>query len=227
MFSLTTTFNRDDFTRLLTHASSPCRQQQVSAFFDTARGMNFYDDQSTTVGQLFEQFFPGREDVIRLLMEPITYANGSTLEDPAITYGIVFSNFMSKGVFTFEGGHRSADQADARGTGTQRRRRAHPLRRASKFWSIASGASPACASTAARSKRRAVVSNANLKTTIFELVGRSSTSIGSLSTKPSRAAEQFQHAGLHGIQAGRDDRSRPAAICCSVPPRRCSAPSCC
>jgi phytoene dehydrogenase-like protein len=37
-------------------------------------------------------------------MEPITYANGSTLEDPAITYGIVFSNFMNKGVFTFEGG---------------------------------------------------------------------------------------------------------------------------
>ncbi len=37
-------------------------------------------------------------------MEPITYANGSTLEDPAISYGIVFSNFMSKGVYTFEGG---------------------------------------------------------------------------------------------------------------------------
>ena len=31
-------------------------------------------------------------------------ANGSTLEDPAITYGIVFSNFMSKGVYTFKGG---------------------------------------------------------------------------------------------------------------------------
>ncbi len=66
--------------------------------------MNFYDDQRITVGELFERFFPGREDVIRLLMEPITYANGSTLEDPAISYGIVFSNFMSKGVFTFEGG---------------------------------------------------------------------------------------------------------------------------
>jgi phytoene dehydrogenase-like protein len=37
-------------------------------------------------------------------MEPITYANGSSLDDPAITYGIVFSNFMNKGVFTFEGG---------------------------------------------------------------------------------------------------------------------------
>ncbi|MCA9216230.1 MAG: NAD(P)/FAD-dependent oxidoreductase, partial [Planctomycetales bacterium] len=67
-------------------------------------GMNFYDDQATTTRELFDKFFPGREDVIRLLMEPITYANGSTLEDPAITYGIVFSNFMSKGVYTFEGG---------------------------------------------------------------------------------------------------------------------------
>jgi Phytoene dehydrogenase and related proteins len=37
-------------------------------------------------------------------MEPITYANGSTLDEPAITYGIVFSNFMNRGVFTFEGG---------------------------------------------------------------------------------------------------------------------------
>lgn len=103
MFSLTTTFNRDDFTRLLTSRFN-LSAEVVQAFFDTARGMNFYDDQTTSVRQLFERFFPGREDVIRLLMEPITYANGSTLEDPAISYGIVFSNFMSKGVYTFEGG---------------------------------------------------------------------------------------------------------------------------
>ena len=103
MFSLTTTFNRADFIRLLsTDFKVPA--ETVNAFFDTARGMNFYDDQSMTVHELFDKFFPGREDVIRLLMEPITYANGSTLEDPAISYGIVFSNFMSKGVFTFEGG---------------------------------------------------------------------------------------------------------------------------
>lgn len=103
MFSLTTSFNREDFTRLLT-GQFGVDAEAVNSFFDTARGMNFYDDQSTTTRQLFDRFFPGREDVIRLLMEPITYANGSTLEDPAITYGIVFSNFMSKGVFTFEGG---------------------------------------------------------------------------------------------------------------------------
>ncbi len=103
MFSLTTSFNRKDFTRLLVDDFSVDRES-VDSFFDTARGMNFYDGQATSTRELFEKFFPGREDVIRLLMEPITYANGSTLEDPAITYGIVFSNFMSKGVYTFEGG---------------------------------------------------------------------------------------------------------------------------
>ncbi len=103
MFSLTTTFNREDFTRLLV-TDFGIASENVKAFFDTARGMNFYDDQQMTTGELFEKFFPGREDVVRLLMEPITYANGSTLEDPAITYGIVFSNFMAKGVFIYEGG---------------------------------------------------------------------------------------------------------------------------
>ena len=102
-FSLTTTFNREDFTRLLT-SDFGIELGTVNEFFDTARGMNFYDDQATTTRQLFDRFFPGRDDVVRLLMEPITYANGSTLEDPAITYGIVFSNFMNKGVFIYEGG---------------------------------------------------------------------------------------------------------------------------
>src|SRR5215470_5571957 len=64
MFSLTTTFNREDFTRLLTEKFQ-VPAESVAAFFDTARGMNFYDDQGATVGQLFEKFFPGREDVIR------------------------------------------------------------------------------------------------------------------------------------------------------------------
>jgi all-trans-retinol 13,14-reductase len=103
MFSLTTKYNREDFTQLL-QTQFGISPQTIQDFFDTARGMNFYDEQETTTGQLFEKFFPGREDVVRLLMEPITYANGSTLEDPAITYGIVFSNFMSKGVYVFRGG---------------------------------------------------------------------------------------------------------------------------
>jgi phytoene dehydrogenase-like protein len=93
-FSLTTTFDRQDFTT----------QATIDDFFNTVAAMNFYDDQSMSTLDLFEKFFPGRDDVHRLLMEPITYANGSTLMDPAITYGIVFSNFMNKGVYTFKGG---------------------------------------------------------------------------------------------------------------------------
>jgi phytoene dehydrogenase-like protein len=103
MFSISTTFDRQDFTRLLVERFG-VPQATVAEFFDTARNMNFYDDQAVTTRQLFERFFPGRDDIVRLLMEPITYANGSTLEDPALTYGIVFSNFMSKGVYTFQGG---------------------------------------------------------------------------------------------------------------------------
>ncbi|HTQ39120.1 MAG TPA: FAD-dependent oxidoreductase [Pirellulales bacterium] len=169
MFSLTTSFDRDDFIRLLT-TQFGVPQPQVSSFFDTVRRMNFYDDQSATVGQLFQRFFPGREDVIRLLMEPITYANGSTLEDPAITYGIVFSNFMSKGVYTFEGGtdrliklmheellRNDVDvriRCDVEQILVDRRRRVVGVRVNGRDI-----------------KTSAVVSNANLKSTIFKLVG--------------------------------------------------------
>jgi len=102
-FALTTTFSKDDFTRIL-HEQFKLDRTTVDDFFNTVRAMNFYDDQAMTTRELFEQFFPGRSDVHRLLMEPITYANGSTMAEPAITYGIVFSNFMNRGVFTFEGG---------------------------------------------------------------------------------------------------------------------------
>ncbi|MDR0590892.1 MAG: NAD(P)/FAD-dependent oxidoreductase [Puniceicoccales bacterium] len=102
-FDIETTFTREDFTRILIEKfriSAEC----VDNFFTQLRQMNFYDDDRRPTRELFELFFPGRDDVHRLLMEPIAYANGSTMDDEAITYGIVFSNFMSKGVYTFEGG---------------------------------------------------------------------------------------------------------------------------
>ena len=102
-FTLTTTFTRDDFTRLLVERFG-IAAETVKAFFDTARDLTHYDSEAMTTRELFDRFFPNRPDVVRLLMEPITYANGSTLDDPALTYGIVFSNFMSKGVYTFRGG---------------------------------------------------------------------------------------------------------------------------
>jgi phytoene dehydrogenase-like protein len=102
-FSFATTYDREDFTRILEQQFKIPREN-IEGFFDTARNMNFYDDQSMTTREFFEKFFPGHDDVHRMLMESITYANGSTLDDPAITYGIVFSNFMSKGVYTVRGG---------------------------------------------------------------------------------------------------------------------------
>lgn len=102
-FSFLTSFDKPDFTRVMKDQFG-ILQKTIDDFFKTVRAMNFYDDLSMTTRELFEQFFPGRNDVHRLLMEPITYANGSTLDDPAITYGIVFANFMDKGVYTFQGG---------------------------------------------------------------------------------------------------------------------------
>jgi phytoene dehydrogenase-like protein len=169
MFSLSTTFSRDDFTRLLIERFK-IPAETVKEFFDTARSMNFYDDQAITTRELFERFFPGREDVVRLLMEPITYANGSTLEDPALTYGIVFSNFMSKGVFTFQGGTdrligMMREDLKANGVDVRVRSGAEKIH--------VSGRRVKSVTVAGRQiKARAILSNANLKGTIFNLVGR-------------------------------------------------------
>ena len=168
MFSLTTTFNRDDFTRLLVEKFQ-VPQEQVTAFFDAARNMNFYDDQSMSTRELFAKFFPGREDVIRLLMEPITYANGSTLEDPAISYGIVFSNFMSKGVFTFQGGTDrliTLMKAEMLANGVDLR-----IRSQVEKIHVERGRVNGVTVNGRFIGARSIVSNANLKSTIFDLVG--------------------------------------------------------
>ena len=168
-FSIRTTFNREDFTQQLIEKFG-IAPETVTAFFDFARSMNFYDDQSMTTRELFEKFFPGRTDVVRFLMEPITYANGSTLEDPAITYGIVFSNFMSKGVFTFQGGtdklvtqmreELEKNGVDIRIRALVEKIELNPDRSVAAVW--VNGKRVGCG---------AVLSNANIKSTIFKLVG--------------------------------------------------------
>ncbi|MCX7935485.1 MAG: NAD(P)-binding protein, partial [Planctomycetota bacterium] len=102
-FSFATRFDRPDFARILREVFG-IPAQTVESFFVRCREMNFYDEQSRTTRQLFEEFFPHRPEVVRFLLEWVTYANGSTLDEPAITYGIVFSNFMTDGVFTLRGG---------------------------------------------------------------------------------------------------------------------------
>jgi phytoene dehydrogenase-like protein len=181
--AIRTTFDRDDFTRIFVEEFKVPRAR-VEAFFARLAEMNFYDDDRQTTGELFEEFFPGRNDVHRLLMEPIAYANGSGLEDPAITYGIVFSNFMSKGVFIYKGG---TDSLIARMT-TELRRNGVELRKCALVREILTepgeDGRPRVCGVVAQSQNSgeqlpprtircgAVVSNANVKNTILQLAGR-------------------------------------------------------
>ena len=168
VFSLTTSYHRNDFTRLLSEQFGVPRST-IDAFFDTARQMKFYDDQELTTGELFERFFPGRQDIVRLLMEPIVYANGSTLEDPALSYGIVFSNFMSKGVFTFEGGTDRLIQLmhdELLGNGVD-----VGIRCDVEQVGVERDRVVSVKVNGRTIRTRSVVSNANLQATIFRLVG--------------------------------------------------------
>lgn len=168
-----TTFTREDYTRVLVEQLGVDRAV-VEAFYDHLRGMNFYDNNAETTGQMFERFFPGRDDVKRLLMEPIAYANGSTLDDPAITYGIVFSNFMGSGVYTFRGGsdlliEKMVDEL--RRNGVELRKKVLVERILVEERDGRRVAAGIVAAGGRVIRARAVVSNANIKNTILRMVG--------------------------------------------------------
>jgi phytoene dehydrogenase-like protein len=171
-FDLTTTFDRMDFTRLLIEQFK-VPAETVERFFADLRGMNFYDNNPETTGTMLDRYFPDRDDVKRFLMEPIAYANGSTLEDPAITYGIVFSNFMSKGVYTFRGGtdlliKKMSEELVRNGVDLRK----HVMVEKVLVDGTAGGKQVAGVVANGRTIHcDAVLSNSNLKGTIFKLVG--------------------------------------------------------
>ncbi len=167
-FSFETSFTRADFSQKLEQRFGLPRST-IEAFFEHVRRMDFFDDDGETTDQLFERFFPGRNDVHRLLMEPISYANGSTLEDPAITYGIVFSNFMSQGVYTFSGGTDGlirAMRSELEKSGAELFNNAQVERIVVEDGEVR-GVLVGSRLVAART----VVSNANVKSTVEQLVG--------------------------------------------------------
>jgi phytoene dehydrogenase-like protein len=168
-----TTFTREDYTRVLVEQFQ-LERAHVEKFYDHLRGMNFYDNNPETTGAMLERFFPGRDDVKRLLMEPIAYANGSTLDDPAITYGIVFSNFMGSGVYTFRGGSDLLIEkmtAELKKNGVEIRKKVL----VEKILVEERGGRKVAAGIVASSGRviraKAVLSNANIKNTILRLAG--------------------------------------------------------
>jgi all-trans-retinol 13,14-reductase len=168
-----TTFTREDYTRVLVEQFR-LERAHVERFYEHLRGMNFYDSNSETTGEMLERFFPGRNDVKRLLMEPIAYANGSTLDDPAITYGIVFSNFMGSGVYTFRGGSDLLIEkmtAELRRNGVELRKKVLVER---VLVEERGGMKVACGIVVKGGRTiraKAVLSNANIKNTVFRLAG--------------------------------------------------------
>lgn len=177
-----TTFDREDFIRILTEDFG-VGLERVEAFFKRLAEMNFYDDDRQTTGELFEEFFPGRNDVHRLLMEPISYANGSSMEDPAITYGIVFSNFMSKGVYIYKGGTDTLVQkmtAELKRNGVELRKCALVKKvltevdedgRQRVTGVVAQSQNSGAEQPEREIRCKAILSNANIKNTILKLVG--------------------------------------------------------
>lgn len=169
-----TTFTREDYTRVLVEQFRLDRAH-VEKFYDYLRGMNFYDNNPETTGAMLERFFPGRDDVKRLLMEPIAYANGSTLDDPAITYGIVFSNFMGSGVYTFRGGSDLLIEkmtAELKKNGVEIRKKVLVDRILVEERDGRKVAAGIVASSGRVIRAKAVLSNANIKNTIFRLAGQ-------------------------------------------------------
>jgi len=168
-----TTFTRDDYTRVLVEQFG-VERAKVEGFYDHLRSMNFYDNNPETTGAMFERFFPGRDDVKRLLMEPIAYANGSSVDDPAITFGIVFSNFMGAGVYTYRGGSddlvgKMADEL--RRNGVELRKKVLVERVIVEERGGRKVAAGIVAKGGRVVRAKAVLSNANLKNTILRLAG--------------------------------------------------------
>jgi len=174
-----TTFTRDDYTRVLVEQFKLPRTE-VEAFYDYLRAMNYYDNNPETTGQMLNRFFPGRPDVHRLLMEPISYANGSNFDDPAITFGIVFSNFMGAGVYTFRGGsdvliEKMVDELKKNGVELRKKVLVDKI-----LVEERDGQKVACGIVAANGRvirAKAVLSNANIKNTIFRLAGAENFSV--------------------------------------------------
>jgi phytoene dehydrogenase-like protein len=167
-FEVDTDFTKVDFIKTLIEKFK-VSETTVTNFFTELNEMNFYDNSQMTNGELFEKYFPGRNDITRFLLEPIVYANGSNLEDPAISYGIVFSNFMSKGVYIFQGGtdlmiNMMKEELLKNGVDIQLQARVDKILVENKKVKGVELREQVILADA-------VVSNSNLKSTIFKMVG--------------------------------------------------------
>ena len=207
MFSLSTTFDREDFTRLLVERFG-MPAETVEAFFDAARDMNFYDDQAIDHRAAFRAVLsrpggrgPPADGADHLRQRLDAGRPGAELRHRVLELHV-------EGRVHVPRRHRSADRADG-----SRNCGATASTSAPRCTCREDRTSPAAASQGVtvdgrQIGARAVVSNANLLGTIFDLVGDEHLGRRLRRAGPGRPAEQLQHAGLHGPAAGRNARRR-------------------
>lgn len=174
-YRLETTFDFDDYTEKLTghFGQDPLR---VNRFFDKLKEVNIYDPPGVTVRQFLEEYFPGRSDVHRFILEIINIANGCTYEDPMKILCIVLRNFLTKGPFFCKAGSdalvgRMVDSLLERNVEIEK------WKTVSRILLDDAGAVEGVEVVDRRGNREivkttAVVSNANLLTTCESLVGK-------------------------------------------------------
>ena len=171
-YNLETTFDRSDFTKILQETFNIAKSK-IEEFYEHLSSMDYFANDKRSIGDLLEEFFPGRNEIKRLLLEPISYANGSSLLDPAIAYGIVVSNSMKKGIDNFKDGTDSLIKKMVK----ELRSNGADLRRQCLVEAVTTNQVGDCHQVEGvivngkTIKCGAVLSNANLKNTIEKLFG--------------------------------------------------------
>lgn len=167
-FRLFTRFDKEDVRRILIEQFGVAATQ-VDGFLRSVSERQFFESCPLKAGELLREFLADNPAAMRFVFEPICYANGSDWDDPAITFAVVFANFMRQGVYSFAGGTEAflaALETKLAASGVDVRTSA-PVDEI-----VVDGCRVEGVRTNGRVIRsRAVVSNAHLLSTIFRLVG--------------------------------------------------------
>ena len=223
MFSLSTTFDRDDFTRLLTERfavpaervdgvfrhrprdeflrrSIADRRRAVRAILSRPRGRDSPVDGADHLRQRLDARRPGdhlRHRVLELHVEGRLHVRGRD---------------------------RSADRADARGADQEAASMSVSAATSRKSTSATGGSrasrSTAAGSTPGRSSRTRI---SRRRSSIWSAA---SISTATFSTRPRRCGSIIQAARSTWRSSRAKRSTKAAATCCSARPRRCFAPSC-
>ncbi len=167
-FRLISRFHRQDVRRILLERFR-LPGAVVEDFLRSVSERQFFENWPQNIREFLGEFFSQHPAAMRFVFEPICYANGSDWEDPAITFAVVFGNFMREGVFSFAGGTDGflqclAAKLEAAGVDVRTGVAAEEIVvKRGRVWGVRTSEHVI--------RSQVVVSNAHLLSTVFDLVG--------------------------------------------------------